>query len=98
MLDAHQRNARAEAARLRTAPAPIFSSSPYVPAHPAYPLRRRAARLSYSIWLVLREPGLELQPLLDAPSTAERLRAVLRRLRVMVERLGDEPYKEFFRG
>ena len=60
---------------------------PYVELHPEYPARRRAQRLSYSVWLVIREEGLELQPLLETASTSDRLRMALIRLRELAERL-----------
>lgn len=66
---------------------PPYDAEPYVPLHPSYPPRRRAERLSWSIWLVIREEGLELQPLMDAPSISDRLRMALLRLRDLVERL-----------
>ena len=56
----------------------------------ALPPRRRAQRLSYSIWIVLKEPGLDLQPPLDTASTAERLRLVLRRIRELAAREQEE--------
>ena len=56
--------------RARTNLGPVYDPAPYVPTHARYPPRRRAQRLSYSIWIVLKEPGLDLQPPLDTASTA----------------------------
>ena len=43
-------------------------------------------RLSYAIWPSLTEPSLDLRPVLEAASTAARLRLVLRRIRALDER------------
>ena len=61
----------------------------YVPVdHEIYPARRRAQRLSYAVWAVIGGNGVELQPLLDESSTAERLRLALRRMRDVMKQLG----------
>jgi hypothetical protein len=64
-----------------------YDPEPYAPLDPRYPTRRRAERLSFSLWLVIREEGLDLQPLLEATSTSDRLRMGLLRMRELVERL-----------
>ena len=52
-----------------------------------YPLRRRVGRLSYAIWdLIGREKGTPLQRVLEATSTAERLRFAVLRMRSMTGR------------
>ena len=52
-----------------------------------YPLRRRAARLSYAIWAVIGdEDGAPLQRVLEAAGTAERLRFALLRIRRLMGR------------
>ena len=51
-------------------------------------LRRRAARLSYAIWAVLgKEDGAPLQRILEAKSTAERLRFAVLRMRRLTGRM-----------
>ena len=52
-----------------------------------YPLRRRAQRLSYSIWTVIRQENGDLQKLLEVPSTSDRLRLALLRLRELREQM-----------
>ena len=76
--------------RSLASPAISYDPEPFVPLDPRYPPRRRAEKLSYSIWLVIREEGLDLQPLLDTMSTADRLRMALGRLRDLSERLPPE--------
>lgn len=75
--------------RKRASDPPLPSSSflPDVPLHPGYPPRRRAERLSYSVWLVIRDETVDLQTLLETMSTAERLRMALRRIRGLSEQL-----------
>ena len=51
------------------------------------PPRRRAQRLSYAIWAVIGGEGAEQQPLLEADSTADRLRIALRRMRDVAAQL-----------
>ena len=60
---------------------------PYVPLHPGYPPRRRVEKLSYSVWLIIRDPDLELQPVLETTSTADRLRRALVQIRDLVQYL-----------
>ena len=51
------------------------------------PPRRRAQRLSYAIWTVIGGEGAEQQPLLEAHSSADRLRIALRRMRDVTAQL-----------
>ena len=52
-----------------------------------YPLRRRAGRLSYAVWAVIGdEDGAPLQRVLEATSTAERLRFAVLRMRTLTGR------------
>ena len=52
-----------------------------------YPLRRRAERLSYAVWAVIGdEDGAPLQRVLEATSTAERLRFAVLRMRTLTGR------------
>ena len=62
---------------------PNDSSEPFLPCDPRYPARRRAQRLSFSVWNMIRRENGELQRVLELPSTAERLRAAILRLRQM---------------
>ena len=55
--------------------------------HALYPARRRAQRLSYAIWAVIGSDGSELQPLVEAQSTCDRLRLALRRMRDVAAQL-----------
>ena len=56
-----------------------------------YPLRRRAQRLSYAIWTLLSRDTDELQRALEAPSTSDRLRMALLRLRALRKEVeGDD--------
>ena len=56
-----------------------------------YPLRRRAQRLSYAIWTLLSQDPVELQRVLETPSTSERLRMALLRLRALRKEVeGDD--------
>ena len=70
---------------LGPAPTPPADSetSEYVRVDARYPARRRAQRLSYSVWQVIASyvEGLELTPVLEVPSVADRLRLALIRLR-----------------
>ena len=88
MLDTVAADLRKAATRRRSQTMLSYQNdpAPFIPAHRHYPLRRRAQRLSYSIWIVLKEPGLDLQPLLDTESTTDRLRMVLLRLRELLAR------------
>ncbi len=57
---------------------------PFVPCdHTLYPARRRAQRLSNSIWLLIGDESADLQPALEARSTSERMRLALERIREM---------------
>ena len=61
---------------------------PYIPCdHALYPARRRAQRLSFSVWALIRQENSDLQPVLEATSTSERLRLAADRLREMRERM-----------
>ena len=51
------------------------------------PPRRRAQRLSYAIWAIIGGEGAEQQPLLEAHSSADRLRIALRRMRDVTAQL-----------
>ena len=56
------------------------------------PARRRVQRLSYSIWAMIRRENADLQGVLQARSTSERLRMALlrlRELRAQVDAAGD---------
>ena len=88
MLDTVAADLRKAATRRRSQTTLSYQNAPapFIPAHRHYPLRRRAQRLSYSIWIVLKEPGQDLQPLLDTESTTDRLRMVLLRLRELLAR------------
>ena len=70
------------------------SYEPYVAVDERYPPRRRAQRLSYSIWQVIAAywGGLELQPALEVESTSDRLRMALLRLRALAEQIKDKGY------
>ena len=60
----------------------------YVPVdHSVYPSRRRAQRLSWAVWGVIAGQGVELQPLLDASSTSDRLRMALLRMRDVMKQI-----------
>jgi len=61
-------------------------TEPYMPFVSSYPPRRRAQRLSYSAWSVIRDEETDLQPILEIASTSDRLRAVLLRLREVTGR------------
>lgn len=65
-------------------------TEPYVPCTASYPHRRRAQRLSYSIWSAIRDDQTDHQSVLEMPSTSDRLRAVLLRLRDVSARLDAE--------
>ena len=64
-------------------------AEPFTQADASYPARRRAQRLSFSIWPVIANywKGLELQPVLEVESTSDRLRMGLVRLRALAEQL-----------
>jgi hypothetical protein len=64
-------------------------TEPYVPYAPSYPSRRRAQRLSYSIWSAIRDEEADHQSVLEVHNTSDRLRAVLLRLRDVAARLDD---------
>ena len=48
-----------------------------------YPARRRAQRLSFSVWCIVRAENADLQRPLEAASTSERLRMAVLRIREM---------------
>ena len=70
----------------------------FVPLHSDYPAHRRAERLSYVLFAIIGDQkigvnsfnGSPYQELLEAPSTADRLRLALRRLREIKGRLEDD--------
>ena len=72
---------------LESAAEELYDPEPYVPLHPEYPPRRRVEKLSYSVWLIIREPDLDLQPVLETTSTADRLRMALVHIRDLVQYL-----------
>ena len=54
-----------------------------------YPLLRRTNRLSYAIWaLISSREAADVQPVLEASSTAGRLRLALLRMRALSSDLG----------
>lgn len=60
---------------------------PYIPySAELYPARRRAQRLSFSIWTMIRDQNRDLQRVLEVSSTSDRLRLALLRLRELRER------------
>ena len=73
----------------REAPEPLYP--PCDGPDKGYPLRRRAQRLSYAIWTLLSQDPVELQRVLETPSTSERLRMALLRLRALRKEVeGDD--------
>ena len=55
---------------------------PYVPCSELYDARRRTQRISFAIWLMISAGGnRELQRVLEVPSTSDRLRLAVLRLR-----------------
>ena len=50
-------------------------------------LTRRAQQLSFAIWLAIREQNHDLQPVLEAAGTGDRLRLALLRLRALREQI-----------
>ena len=61
---------------------------PFVPNDPAlYPGRRRAQRLSFSVWAMIRAQNGDLQPVIEATSTSDRLRLALLRIRELREQI-----------
>ena len=68
----------------------------YVPMDAAYPVRRRAERLSWLIWAIIGDQkvgvnaygGSPYQPLIEAEGTAERLRLALLKIREIRKVLG----------
>ena len=51
------------------------------------PPTRRAQRLSFEIWTAIREENHDLQAVLEASSTGDRLRLALLRLRALREQV-----------
>lgn len=77
--DAEEQRVRAEASGDGAAAAP---ASAFVAADSErYPALRRATKLSYAIWAVIRDGDEPVQHVLEAASTSERLRLALLRLR-----------------
>ena len=76
-----QLGADAEAQRAMDNFDPADDPEPFVPVHADYPARRRAQRFSYSIWAMIREENADLQAVLEANATSDRLRMALLRLR-----------------
>jgi len=66
---------------------PLDDPEPYVPWSELWPARRRAQRLSFAIWLAIREQNRDLQLVLETASTADRLRLALCRLRELREQV-----------
>ena len=66
---------------------PIPIHPPHPNSKPRPPLTRRAQRLSFAIWLAIREQNHDLQPVLEAASTGDRLRLALLRLRALREQI-----------
>ena len=71
---------------------PADDPEPFIPhAAELYPARRRAQRLSYSVWAMIRDrtdAARDLQAVLEVPSTSDRLRLALMRLRKLRELFG----------
>ena len=83
-----------------TTPSLLPTPNPHPPPRPAHPSHpnpkphgltcpptRRAQRLSFEIWLAIREENHDLQAVLEASSTGDRLRLALLRLRVLREQV-----------
>ena len=75
---------------------PPFPTSHPRPDHPFHPNpkphaltrpTRRAQRLSFEIWTAIREENHDLQAVLEATSTGDRLRLALLRLRALREQV-----------
>ena len=60
---------------------PADDPEPFEPVGADYPPRRRAQRLSYSIWAMVREDNRDLQAVIETKGTGDRLRSALLRLR-----------------
>ena len=79
---------KAAAARSKPRAQAAYDPQPYVPyAKEIYPARRRAQRLSFSIWTLIRQENADLQQVLETASTCDRLRLAVRRLRELREDL-----------
>ena len=52
-----------------------------------YSWRRRAQRLSFSVWAMIRAQNRDLQRVIEATSTSDRLRLALLRLRELREQV-----------
>ena len=59
---------------------------PYVPYSELWLARRRAQRLSFAVWPMIRDQNVDLQSVLEAASTGDRLRLALLRLRELREK------------
>ena len=85
------------AERARTALTPAPDPEPYVPCNAElYPSRRRVQRLSFMLWPILTSVSAsaagtginrELLAALETPSTSDRLRLALLRLRQLRQQL-----------
>jgi len=79
---------KAAAERSKPRSQTAYDPQPYVPyAREIYPARRRAQRLSFSIWTLIRQENADLQQVLETASTSDRLRLAVRRLRELREDL-----------
>lgn len=64
---------------------------PYIPySVELYPARRRAQRLSFAIWALIRQENSDLQQVLELTSTTDRLRLAVRRIRDLRDNLSEE--------
>ena len=62
---------------------------PYNPYSELWPARRRAQRLSFAVWPAIREQNGDLQRVLEAASTSDRLRMAVLRLRALREQIKE---------
>ena len=62
---------------------------PYIPYSELWPARRRAQRLSFAVWPAIREQNGDLQRVLEAASTSDRLRMAVLRLRALREQIKE---------
>ena len=62
---------------------------PYIPYSELWPARRRAQRLSFAVWPAIREENGDLQRVLEAASTSDRLRMAVLRLRALREQIKE---------
>ena len=82
-------SARAQAAKKRARQlVDAEDPEPYVPcSQELYPARRRAQRLSFCAWRLIHSEVDDLQRALETPSTSDRLRLVVLKLRELREQL-----------